>query len=270
MAEDRRHGPFTGAVILFGLTGALTHQTVPARAEEITAAAKEDKIGEYYSLSGLGGSGTGLFAYQGIIALPMGSYGESGPVFRAWGKTFAFEYKTDLIDPEVVLPPVKGVDISAQAYGIELEAGYQFAREDWRLALFIGGSYRYYDLSPDDPRSKLAGHHYDIKVAVDGQFELPGQWGVGFNGSYVTGVEEYWVQMRPHYRTQSYTEFGVDTAAFGGDDYNYARAGLYMAGLDLTQWGAEATYLSGEGGGQIDLDLNTLSAYGAIHVGVKF
>ena len=229
------------------------------------------EAGEYYALSGAGASNTGLFAYQGVIALPFGTFDETGPIIRGWAKTFAFDYKTDLIDPNVVAPPIKGVIINAQAYALEIESGYQVGSELGRLALFIGASYRHYSLSPDDPRSPLAGDHYDLKVAADGAIGSPlGGWGMGFNGSYVTGVEEYWAQFRPRYRWPSGLEAGADLAAFGGRDYNYGRAGLFLSGLDLSRWGAEATYLGAEAGGQMDIELREPEAYGAVHVNFRF
>ncbi|WP_137389757.1 cellulose biosynthesis protein BcsS [Rhodoligotrophos defluvii] len=227
--------------------------------------------GEYYSLSGAGASDTGIFAYQGLIALPMGTFDDTGPIIRVWAKTFAFKYRTDLIDPNVVLPPIKDVVINSQAYAVEVESGYQLAFGQGRLAGFVGASYRHYTMSPKDPGSDLAGDHYDLKLALDGAIGAPtGGWGVGFNGSYVTGVEEYWAQLRPRYRWPSGMEIGLDLAGFGGRGYDYGRAGLFVGGFDLTEWGAEATYLSGEVGGQIDIGLDDPSAYGAVHVGVRF
>jgi len=228
------------------------------------------RAGDYFSLSGMGGSSTGLFAYQGVIGLPLGSFETSGPVFRAWGKTFAFNYRTDIIDPNVEAMPIKGVIISAQAFAVEAEAGYQIAGPWGRFALLAGGSYRDYLLSPNDNRSPFKGNHFGAKIAVDGALGAPEGFGASFNGSYITGLEEYWAQVRPRYRWQSGLEAGVDLAAFGGTNYDYGRIGLFASGFDLTPWGAEKTYLGMEIGGESAFDLKTFGGYGAIHIGFGF
>jgi hypothetical protein len=231
---------------------------------------RKGHAGEYFSLSGLGGSRTGIFAYQGLVALPFGSFDSSGPVLRAWGKTFAFNYRTDIIDPKVEAPPIKGVIIGAQVFALEAEAGYQLATSWGRLALFAGGSYRDHVLSQEDNRSPLNGNHFGAKLAVDGALGPPWGPGVSFNGSYITGVDEYWAQLRPRYRWEDGFEIGLDIAAFGGVNYDYGRVGLFASGFDLSRWGVSRTYLGAEIGGEAEFDLDRLGAYGALHVGYAF
>src|SRR5690606_12232701 len=145
--------------------------------------------------------------------------------------------------------------IGAQAFAVEAEAGYQIAAPWGRIALRVGGSYRAYVLSQKDNRSPLKGNHFGAKSAVDGAIGNTGGIAASFNGSFITGVNEYWAQLRPRYKWQSGVEVGVDLAAFGGNTYDYGRAGLFVSGFDLTPWGVDKTYIGAELGSEVAFDL---------------
>ncbi len=230
-------------------------------------AAPDAMAGDVYAFTGFSGSSIALYGVQGLIYTPLSGLGETGPIARLWMESSYFDYQTS-----VRLYRDVGMDVTIHALGTggSVEAGYQIAGDTYRLAGFLGAVYRDYVLTPVDERSDLNGSTVGVKVVAEGHAYPFDGWGAGGYASYITGVDEYWVQIRPGYRWTSGLAIGIDAALWGGEDYRYARAGLFAQGFEVDLLGMGRIFLGGEAGMLTDTDLDKHSPFGGLNLGFFF
>lgn len=221
------------------------------------------EAGEGFSITGGGGSVEGFDTFQGVIYTPWSTLGGDGFQVRGWVKSYLFQYETSL-------PNDPHARIDAMGYGAQAEIGWQFTGDWGRLAGFVGPAWRDHELKPDDPGSSLGRSRLGAALTLDGEWRASGGFGVMANGSYVTGVDQYWVQVKPFLDLGDGFKAGLSLAAFGGPDYEKARAGLFASGYELRFIRWRRTFIGGELGVQSDFSGRGVTPYVGIHSGFLF
>lgn len=221
------------------------------------------QAGQGYALTGVGGGPDSFYGYQGIMYAPLGSLSETGPLIRVWGKGFHFTYEADLGN---------GVNRTIDAFGtsVEAEAGWQFANDAVRLAVLAGAAWRDHRLSPDDPGSDLEDGRVGFLATIDGDVRLSDRFGVMAYANYLTGFDQYWVQVKPYVQTQGGWKIGPEFVVSGADDYQHGRAGVFVNGFELDLGSVGRVYLGGEAGARFDLDNRNVDPYAGLNAGFLF
>ncbi len=216
-----------------------------------------------YITAGIGGGLKTLNSYQGVIYAPFGSLSESGLILRGWTKAFRFAYQTDL-------PTASNVTISAMGLSIEGEAGWQFAFDQTRIAVFGGLVWRKYTLSPNDPGSNINKSRLSFSASVDGEYKFTPDYGIMANASFLQGFNQYWAQAKPYMKVADSWKIGLDTSSAGGKDYNNSRIGLFASDYEFSLWPASRLFLGGEAGVKFSFKDNKTTPYAGINVGYLF
>lgn len=221
------------------------------------------RAGDVYAVGGFTASTLEAHVFQGFIYTPFNGIGESGPVARLWLDSSWFQYHTNTrYNPDIT--------VNVLGSGGAAEIGYQIVDGRARIAAFAGVAYRDYVLTPPDPRSELNERKVGVKLVAEGHAYPFASWGMSGYASYITGMQEYWVQARPGRRWASGLTLGIDTALWGGKDFQYARAGLFASGYEVDLFGAATIYVGGEGGVQMDTTTNKTAPFGGMHLGFFF
>ena len=219
--------------------------------------------GEGYAITGFGAGPDNLYAYQGLLFAPMDSLSQSGPQVRLWAKGFEFSYRTDL-------PAAPDTKIEAFGTSLEAEAGWQFAGESGRIALFAGAAWRDHDLTPDDPGSDLEQARIGFSATLVAELKLTRTLGVMTYANFLTGFDQYWLQLKPYTTAPNSIKIGPEFVLSGGDDYQYARTGVFFQGYELSlgSWGR--VFIGGEAGARFDLDDEKIDPYAGLNTGFLF
>ena len=221
------------------------------------------RAGEGYAITGFGGGPDDLYAYQGILYAPMGNLSESGPQVRVWSKAFRFTYQTDL-------PGAPDSKIEAFGTSLEVEAGWQFAFDAGRIALLGGAAWRDHTLTPDDPGSNLGDSRIGFSATLDGEIRLSDGFGVMSYANYLTGFDQYWVQLKPYMSFGGGVKAGPELVVSGGDGYQHGRAGLFFSGYEVGLGRMGRIFLGGEAGARFDLKDRNADPYAGLNAGFLF
>lgn len=232
------------------------------------ARAGEPAAGEGYALVGtggglggmIGGDDDGLQGFAGVIYAPGHALSDTGPVLRGWAKAFQFTYESDALDSRIM----------ALGYGVQVEAGWQFAGPRGRLALLPGVVWRDHELVPSDPGSGLEDDRFGVSLTADGEWRFGERFGIMANGTYLTGFDDYWAQARPFVDVGSGWKVGLDFAHWGAPEYAKMRAGLFTSGYELPVKMFGRTFLGASAGVQSDVDGSDLAPFAGINIGVLF
>ncbi len=220
--------------------------------------------GQGYITAGFAGGPKALNSYQGIIYAPFGNLSETGLVLRTWNKAFRFSYKTDLG------PTALNVPITALGLSLEGEAGWQFANDQGRIALYGGIVWRDHFLTPDDSRSSLSKSRIGFSATLDGEYKLSADYGVMANASFLQGFNQYWVQSRPYMKVGDGWKVGLDAASSGGKDYNNTRLGIFASDFEYSFWSKKRMFFGAEAGIQFSLKDNRFTPYAGLNMGYLF
>ncbi len=219
--------------------------------------------GETYITAGVSSGPKTLNSYQAIIYAPFGSLSESGLILRGWSKSFGFSYQTDL-------PGADNAQIKALGLSVEGEAGWQFAFDQARMAVYGGVVWRKYSLTPADPGSTLDKSRIGFSATIDGEYKFSNDYGIMANASYLQGFNQFWVQAKPYVKVGNGWKIGLDAASAGGKDYNNSRIGLFASDYELTFWAGKRIFLGGEAGVQFSFKDNKTTPYAGINIGYLF
>lgn len=215
-----------------------------------------------FVLSGFGGTGKTLYAYNGLIIPLAGTLDQTGPIARLWAKTYKFSYQASLT-------PATSTRIDATGWGVSGEFGYQWNFDTLRIAGFAGLDYRHHTLTPNDPGSKLKNRLGAI-LSLDGTYRLSKTLGLDANSNISFAYKEVWLQARPYYRLASGVKFGPDLAYISGPDFAFTHLGLYGSGFKFTQKWLGKFYLGAEAGVQFDQNRRRYDPYGGMHMSFFF
>jgi hypothetical protein len=253
-----------GALLLGAAFAAWLVVSGEAKAGEATAGQGYALVGVGAGLGGLvGGHDDGLHGFAGVIYAPGHSLSDRGILLRGWAKGLDINYHTDL-------PGAPDTRIRALGYGVQVEAGWQFAGRRGRLALLPGVVWREYELKPSDPGSRLEDERFGVSLTADGEWRFGDRFGVMANATYLTNFDDYWVQSRPFVDLGSGWKLGLDFAVWGGPDYDKMRAGVFTSGYELPFQIFGRTFLGASVGAQSDRNGKHLAPFAGVNVGVLF
>lgn len=221
------------------------------------------QAGEGYALTGVSGGPDSFYGYQGVMYAPLGSLSETGPLVRVWGKGFQFTYETNL-------GTANNRKIKAFGTSVEGEAGWQFAGDAGRIALLAGAAWRDHQLSPNDPGSDLEHGRVGFLGTFDGELRLSDQFGVMAYANYLTGFDQYWVQLKPYLATGAGWKIGPEFVVSGGDGYQHGRAGVFVSGYEVNLGSLGRMFIGGEAGAKFDLDNRNVDPYAGLNAGFLF
>lgn len=216
-----------------------------------------------YIIVGIGGGPKALNSYQGLIYAPMSGLSETGPILRLWNKANRFSYST-------TLPGPTSATIDAIGFHLEAQAGYQFANEVGRVALYAGVVWSDHILTPSDPGSNLTKSRIGFSATVDGEYKLTSNLGIMANASYLQGFKQYWAQVKPYYKAPSNWKIGPDVALFGGKGYSTTRIGLFASDYQLNLWSDKKIFLGADIGVQFSMKGKNFTPYIGINSGFLF
>ena len=221
------------------------------------------QAGQGYALIGIGGGPKALNSYQGLIYAPMSGLSQTGPILRFWNKAYRFSYDT-------VLPGPTNTTISAIGFHLEAQAGYQFANEIGRIALYGGVVWSDHILTPRDPGSNLTKSRIGFSATLDGEYKFSSNLGIMANASYLQGFGQYWAQVKPYYKAPSNWKIGPDIALFGGKNYKTTRIGLFASDYQLKLWSNKKIFLGADIGVQFSMKGKNFTPYIGINSGFLF
>lgn len=226
------------------------------------------EAGEGYALLGAGGGmggvldggfgGDGLDGYAGVIYAPGHMLSDGGMLLRGWAKAYRSSYDAD------------HARIDAFGYGVQVEAGWQFAGPRGRIALIPGVAWRDYSLDPPDPGSSLGKDRFGLSLTADAEWRFGERFGIMANGSYLTGFQDYWVQSRPFVHLGGGWKMGLDFAGWGGPGYDRMRAGIFTSGYELPVKSFGRLFLGAVAGAQSDMDGSDVAPFAGVNIGLLF
>ncbi len=234
-----------------------------SQAGSTALAASEPTKGQGYVIVGIGGGPKALNSYQGLIYAPMAGLSQTGPILRLWNKADRFSYRTTLPGPTTAT-------ISAIGFSIEAQAGWQFANEIGRIALYGGIVWKDHLLTPSDPGSNLTKSRIGFSATLDGEYKFNQNLGLMANASFAQGFNQYWGQAKPYYKMPTNWKIGADVALFGGKGYRSTRIGVFASDYQFKLWSNKQLYLGAEAGVQFSLKGKDFTPYIGINSGFLF
>lgn len=158
------------------------------------------------------------------VAAPLPGYQLGrGWVARAFAEVLTYRYKTG------------AQTIDATAEGVATTVGYQHSFSEGWWGLYAGPSYRYTDLSPNDPASKTRGSDVAFRLQAEGERNVAARCKFGFNGSYdAFNTHAYWARGRGLYKLSGTLYTGPELAVQGDDDYKAWQAGWVLTGIQFS------------------------------------
>ncbi len=108
--------------------------------------------------------------------------------------------------------------------------GYQWVRNGYDLAVYLGVDYQDHRISPDDPDNKLRGSETGFKVAVDieSNDRINSPLYFAINGSYSTAFDSYYALARVGHKFGRIT-VGPEAWALGDVSGEAQRVGGFIA-----------------------------------------
>ncbi len=238
----RLHKTMSGAAALALLCGA----AIPAAAE-----------GGFLSM-GVGGGPEDLWTWQSVSWAPWSGIDETGLVLRAAVRGENKSYVTEL-------PGRPDARIWAQGIGADAEAGWQYVADWGRISALAGVAWRDYMLSPSDPNSSLASNDFGARFTLEGQYTFAQGLGAFGYGEYITGFDQWFVQVRPYMELESGLKIGPEFSLGGGEDYLHTRAGLFVTGYEVELPWVGLFWLGASAGARIDAETAEVAPYAGVH-----
>jgi len=213
------------------------------------------------TFSGADWSNRASYFYSGAIYALNRDLGRDGVVLRGFAGVPQYEYRKD----DVIGGWVDGDGVQG-----DLMIGYMWQREHVTFSTYVGIDYQKYDLTPDDPSSKVNGTEVGFKVAADlaSAYEAPLYWNL--HGSYSTAFNSYWTRARVGYNSGRFI-IGPEAIAMGNDGFDAHRVGGF-ATIRIPLSSAVTGEISGHLGYQfVDKDKGSNSSGGeGTHGGIGF
>ncbi len=166
-----------------------------------------------------------LYGYVGAV-LPMGTtLDKEGFLLRLWADGVSYDYSTTLA--------ARKRSIDGNGFGLEAEIGYQWLGDVSRISVYLGPRYRYTDLDPEDPTNDADNENLGIKGQLELLASMSKQFELSAMGSYVLGLDDYWMRLRPRYLWDDRLAIGPEIAFAGGEKYDKQQLGLFASGYRL-------------------------------------
>jgi hypothetical protein len=208
---------------------------------------------------GLGGGPDDAWNWQTLTWSPFNAADETGLIVRGSLKGEAKTYVTDI-------PARTDARIWVAGIGLDGELGWQVAGDWGQAAVLAGVAWRDYALSPLDPNSPLGPNQLHVRATAQGHLIGAQDWGAFWYGDYISGVDEWFAEIKPYYRLGNGLMVGPEFSMSGGGDYLHARAGASVMGWEFTLPWAGTFWAGGSAGALWDTDGSRVEPYGALHL----
>lgn len=152
------------------------------------------------------------YFYSGVIFALNRDLGRDGVVLRGFAGIPLFEYNSG------------DEKIDGDGVQADLMIGYMWTRPFLTFSTYIGVDYQDFDLTPDDPTSKVRGDEVGFKVAADLSSAYDSPFYFNLNGSYSTAYDTYWTRGRIGYNGGRFV-IGPEVIAMGNDGFRAHRIG---------------------------------------------
>lgn len=215
--------------------------------------------GEMYLSAGGGGGLSDAWSWQTLSWTPFSAFSETVVIVRGSVRTDAKTYVTDL-------PGQPDARVWANGIGLDGEAGWQIAGEWGQVAALGGIAWRDYALSPDDPNSSLGSNTINARATVQGHLVGGDRWGGFGYADYVSGIDEWYAEIKPYYTLDNGMRIGPELALSGGDDYLHLRTGVFALGWEFSLPWAGRFWAGGSAGALWDTDGFGVEPYGTLHI----
>ena len=166
------------------------------------------------SFSGSDWSSDASYFYSGALYALNRDLGRDGIVLRGFAGVPMFEYDAD----------VQGGIVDGDGVQADIMVGYMWHREHVTFIGYVGVDYQDYDLTPDDPFSKVNGSEVGFKTAADLTSAYDSPLYFNLHGSYSTAFNTYWTRGRAGYNAGRFV-VGPEVIAMGSDSFDAQRVG---------------------------------------------
>lgn len=197
----------------------------------VATAAQADGTNDHYSpapvaaakstvtFSGSDWARDASYFYSGVLLALNRDLGQDGFVLRGFAGVPMYEYDAAAVPGGVV----DGDGIQG-----DLMIGYMWHREHFTFIGYAGVDYQDFDLTPNDPSSKVNGSEVGFKVAGDltSAYGSPFYWNL--HGSYSTAFETYWTRARVGYNAGRFV-VGPEFVAMGSEGFDAQRVGGFVS-----------------------------------------
>ncbi len=157
------------------------------------------------------------YAYDGVVVALNGDLTRDGFMVRLYGSYVQYD-----------LDVGHGTGWQGDAM-----IGYKFSRGPVWGSIFIGVDSQDYDLSPDDPTSRVRGNETGFKVAGDLSTAYGSPIYASIAGNYSTAFDSYWARARVGVHRDRLT-WGPEYAVLGNIDFDAQRVGGFVTIHDIT------------------------------------
>ena len=173
--------------------------------------------------SGVAGGDNDSIVYLGASIPFKGSRLGKGWVGKYWIDQLKYRYTSD---DEI---------ISATAPGVEASIAYMGGDFKMHYGVSLGFTYRYTELTPDQPDSDVRGGISGAKLQLDGGYAFSQQWQGSATAFYDTGSSLYWLSSKLLHGFRNNISLGPELAVFGNPDFRTKQGGLVVSGIKLTE-----------------------------------
>lgn len=169
------------------------------------------------TFSGSDWSKDASYFYSGVLYALNRDLGRDGIVLRGFAGVPMFEYDANPLD-------VPGGIVDGDGIQGDLMVGYMWHRDRMTFIGYVGVDYQDYDLTPNDPSSKVNGSEVGFKVAADLSSAYDSPFYFNIHGSYSTAFNTYWTRGRIGYNAGRFV-VGPEVTAMGNDGFDAHRVG---------------------------------------------
>lgn len=162
------------------------------------------------------------YVYAGMVTPLSGSQLGNGIVRRLWADLSTYRYVKN------------GVTFDARSPGMAASLGVQHSQEDFWWAAFVGATYRYTRISPNDPGSSVQGGNVRANLQLEGEHTINLLWKLSGNASYIVGQDAYWARARLLRSIWSSRQLGLESVIQGDNDYRLSQIGVVLSGMKLS------------------------------------
>ena len=210
-----RHLPGSSALLVGALAFATTVQAGGTNDYDGPSSVSAPK--STVTFSGSDWSKDASYFYSGLIFALNRDLGRDGIVLRGFAGVPMYEYDSS----------VPGGVVDGDGVQGDLMIGYLWHRDRVTFSAYVGVEYQDYDLTPDDPTSKVRGSEVGLKVAGDiaSAYGSPLYWNI--HGSYSTAFDTYWARGRIGYDAGRFV-IGPEVIAMGNEGFDAHRIGGFV------------------------------------------
>jgi len=153
-----------------------------------------------------------------------------GILFRVMGAHGQYDYQENCPAPGVCAYGVDPTHFEGKMWQGDVMIGYQWIRERFDMALFVGADYISHDITPFHLVNPVRGNEWGLKVGIDLESHrrtgLPHYFAL--EGTYSTAFDTYWLLGRAGLNRGG-NIFGIEGWLLGDDTGNAQRLGAFVS-----------------------------------------